>query len=101
MVGPHWFWSHCLLKLALGSDFAMLLKFCLRDQHQNLSAMSQIGLQLPIAQFDILFRINGVDMKWLGNIGLGDIAFRSWLFVQIFPCFPNFATEIGTKICLP
>jgi hypothetical protein len=32
--------------------------------------MSQIGLQLPIAQFDILFETNDVDMKWKGYIGL-------------------------------
>jgi hypothetical protein len=48
-----------------------------------------------MAQFDILCRINGVDMKWYDNIGLGHIAFRSWLLAQILLCFRNLATCAG------
>jgi hypothetical protein len=83
----------------LGSDFAIPPKFSHRNWDENPSATSQIVLQLPVAQFDILYSINGVDMKWYDNIGLGHIASRSWLLAQILLCFPNFATENYQNLC--
>jgi hypothetical protein len=103
-VKMEWLNSTGLGHIAFNSRFMALISsftYFQQKPSENSATFRQSGLQLPIAQSNIIHGTNGVKMEWLNSTGMGHIAFRSWFFALILPCFTNFSTKTNRKFSLP